>query len=163
MKFSITSTLVSLLAIAASGVLAQDAASITAPTAGQHIAPGSNFTFSFSGRADYGVSSYAYSVWLLNSTAVGEKVKFEDVFTNGWYFGRYDYANYPAVPYTTAPAPAELTMPDFSKAPGGWGSGKSVSNYNASLVVIEEWADGTGSVGRNFGFTGVHVVYNATK
>jgi len=161
MKFSVTNAFVSLLAVA-SGALAQTKGSITAPTPGQHIAPGQAFDFSYFGRADYGVSSYDYSVWLLNSDVLGKPFSFQDVFTNGWYFGRYDYANYPAVPYVTHPAPAQLTMPDFSQAQGGWGSGQSASNVNLTLVVIEEYADGSGSVGRKLGTSGVTVTYNAT-
>lgn len=33
-------------------------------------------------------------------------------------------------------------MPDFSKAPGGFGSGASAANVSCFLVVIEEYATG---------------------
>lgn len=48
-----------------------------------------------------------------------------------------------AVPYAKNPAPAQLTMPDFSKSPGGFGAGQSASNVNFTLLVVEEYADGS--------------------
>ncbi|TCD62993.1 hypothetical protein EIP91_006152 [Steccherinum ochraceum] len=152
-------SLVAVLALVPAA-LAQEKGSITAPTPGQHIAPGQNFTFKYFGRADYGVSSYDYSVWLVNSTVFDKKLSFEDVFTNGWFFGRYDYANYPAVPYSTHPAPKQLSMPNFTKPQGGFGAGQTASKVNFTLLVIEEYADGGGSVGRKLGTAGVPIVYN---
>lgn len=90
MKFS----LLPLLALVGA-VAAQDKGSVTAPAAGTAIAPGSQFNFTFFGRADYGVSSYAYSVYLVGADALEKPLAFADVFTNGHFFGRYDYANYP--------------------------------------------------------------------
>lgn len=48
-----------------------------------------------------------------------------------------------AVPYETHPAPAQLTMPDFSKSLGGWGSGQAAGNVNFTLFVFEEYGDGS--------------------
>lgn len=50
-----------------------------------------------------------------------------------------------AVPYAKNPPPAQFTMPDFSKAPGGFAAGASASDLPVQLVVVEEW--GTGQVG----------------
>ena len=95
MKLSSFTSLLS-IPLLVSTALAQDPGSILFPTPNQTIAPGSNFTFTYFGRADYGVSSYAYSVWLLNSDVVNTSVpSVADLFTEGWYFGRFDYANYP--------------------------------------------------------------------
>lgn len=52
-----------------------------------------------------------------------------------------------AVPYAKNPAPALLTMPDFSVAPGGFAAGKSASDEPMRIMVIEEWGNGEVSLG----------------
>lgn len=50
---------------------------------------------------------------------------------------------YTAVPYPKDPAPAQLTMPDFSKnALAGWSAGESAHDLQLQLLVIEEWGNG---------------------
>ncbi|KAI0366898.1 hypothetical protein BV20DRAFT_971200 [Pilatotrama ljubarskyi] len=83
-------------------------------------------------------STYAASVWLI--TDVPSSLAPTDVFMGGHFFGRFDYANYPAVPYPKNPAPPQLTMPDFSKSPGGFGGAHSASDQTVQLAVLEEWA-----------------------
>lgn len=70
---------------------------ISSPAAGTAIAPGSNFTFTYHPRADYGVSTYWYHVFLLDEAATKTSLgPFPmDIFSTGYYFGRYDYPNYP--------------------------------------------------------------------
>ncbi|KAH8104703.1 hypothetical protein BXZ70DRAFT_922062 [Cristinia sonorae] len=161
MKFSVSKSLLALLAVA-SGVVAQDKGSIVKPAAGTALVPGQPFDFEYFGLADYGVSSYAYSVWLLTADVVDKPLTVSKAFTSGVFLGRFDYPNYPAVPYAAHPAPAQLTTPDFSKAQGGWGSGLSASNVNLTLAVFEETADGAGSIGHKISFAAVPVIYNAT-
>ncbi|EIW59691.1 uncharacterized protein TRAVEDRAFT_121678 [Trametes versicolor FP-101664 SS1] len=111
---------------------------IEQPAAGAHIAPGESFDFSYLPSADYCRSTYAFSVWLV--TDVPASLAPMDVFMGGHFFGRFDFPNYPAVPYPKNPAPAQLTMPDFSKAPGGFGSPQTASDKTVQLAVLEEWA-----------------------
>ncbi|KAJ3491681.1 hypothetical protein NLI96_g534 [Meripilus lineatus] len=123
--------------------------SILTPRPGTKILPGAQFNFSYFGRADYGVSSYNYHVWLLGDQVssdgfmggLGGSSGGKDSYIHGWYFGRFDYQNWPAVPYPKNPAPTQLTMPDFSKDQGGWGAGKAGSNVKFNLVVYEEYDD----------------------
>lgn len=68
---------------------------INLPTAGTQIAPGANFTFSYNSIADYGRSSYALHVWLLADDAMGKELTPASLFTSGYFFGRFDFANYP--------------------------------------------------------------------
>ncbi len=119
---------------------------IVLPHPGTHIAPGAAFNFSYEIRGDYCTSSYAYSVFLVTDTPTAFAPS--DVFMGGHFFGRYDAPNYPAVPYPKNPAPAQLTMPNFSQSQGGWGSPQSASDKTWQLAVIEEWdgCDATVSV-----------------
>lgn len=69
---------------------------IVQPQSGTTIAPGAQFNFSYLGRADYGVSSYNFHVWLVGDQELlsgnpGNK----DLYTTGWYFGTFDYQNWP--------------------------------------------------------------------
>ncbi|CAL1712867.1 unnamed protein product [Somion occarium] len=139
-----------------------DPPTIDHPAPGTHIAPGAAFDFSYNGLADYGKSSYGFHVWLLGDDALNKTLSPTDFFTNGYYFGKFDYPNYPAIPYAQHPAPAQFIMPDFSKPQGGFGGGKAVSDYKFQFVVFEEWADGAGEVGRKLAVTANEIIYNAT-
>ncbi|KAI8986220.1 hypothetical protein BD414DRAFT_529265 [Trametes punicea] len=169
MKFSlITALAASLSLVASSPVATRDTSDpphgqIIAPTAGQHIAPGATFDFTYQGSADYCRSTYAYSVWLV--TDVPTSFAPSDVFGGGYFFGRYDFPNYPAVPYPKNPAPPQLTMPDFSISAGGFGPSQTATNQTVQFAVVEEWAGcGTdGPLGMTFSLTYVPVVYNATS
>ncbi|KAJ7459955.1 hypothetical protein FB451DRAFT_566895 [Mycena latifolia] len=133
---------------------------IISPADGTVIAPGQAFDFVYDSMADFGVTSYNYTVWLLTS-----KPKFFAPSTNfgeGHYFGRFAEPNFPGNPNPPNTPPAQLVMPDFSKNPGGWGAGASDSNAHFALVVIEEYATGTGSVGSRMTLAINHIVYNAT-
>ena len=48
------------------------------------------------------------------------------------------YSTYSGVPYATNPAPAQLTMPDFSKTPT---NAKTYSNVPFYLTVVETYLD----------------------
>ncbi|OJT13825.1 hypothetical protein TRAPUB_9595 [Trametes pubescens] len=69
-----------------------------------------------------------------------------------------------AVPYPKNPAPAQLTMPDFSKAPGGFGSAQTASDQTVQLAVLEEWSgcETDTPLGSAMSLTYVPVIYNAT-
>ncbi|KAJ7784451.1 hypothetical protein B0H16DRAFT_1296935 [Mycena metata] len=145
---------------------------IVAPADGTSIAPGETFAFSYNSMADFGVSSYNYTVWLFTSvpTSFAQSVD----FAQGHYFGRFAEPNFPGTkkklitsqkgnPSPPNIAPANLTMPDFSKNPGGFGTGASESNGHFALVVMEEYATGAGSVGSRLTLAINRIVYNATK
>ena len=86
-----------------------------------------------------------------------------------------------ANPSPTNAPPVNLTMPDFSILPGGWGAGKSVQNLDIWLSVLEEWRDCDVSspffrlpalisciilqpqVGNTISFTANHLIYNVTS
>ena len=72
---------------------------INQPTPFTQIAPGANFTFSYNSLGDYGRSSYAYHVWLLADDAMDKPLAPASLFTSGYYFGRFDFANYPGGSY----------------------------------------------------------------
>jgi hypothetical protein len=103
-----------------------------------------------------------FSVFLLTSvpTSFSQSVDFAE----GHFFGRFAEPNFPGNyhyfigalnsmihhhllkkgnPSPKNVAPATLTMPDFSKSPGGWGTGMSDSNKDFALIVMEEYATGT--------------------
>ncbi|KAJ7069686.1 hypothetical protein C8F01DRAFT_523324 [Mycena amicta] len=134
--------------------------SIVAPAEGTNIAPGQAFDFAYSTMADYGVSSYNYTVWLF--TSMPTSFVQSPNFGEGYFFGRFAEPNYPGNPNPKNPAPPTLTMPDFSKNPGGFGSGAVESNGEFTLLVMEEYATGAGSVGSRLALAMNRIVYNAT-
>ncbi|KAJ6605646.1 hypothetical protein B0H10DRAFT_1922686 [Mycena sp. CBHHK59/15] len=137
---------------------------ISTPVNGAVIAPGAAFDFRYNTMADYGVTSYNYSVWLL--TSMPTTFEQSTNFAEGHFFGRFAEPNYPGMrvcnPSPKNPAPAQLIMPDFSKNPGGWGAGASDSNGQFALVVMEEYANGSGSVGSRLALAVNSIVYNGT-
>ncbi|EKM52084.1 uncharacterized protein PHACADRAFT_262548 [Phanerochaete carnosa HHB-10118-sp] len=166
--FPLVVSLLSLLFLAASSLSAPTTqyGTITAPASGTAVMPGANFTFSYFPHADYGISSFAYQVWLLAVPAAAggvEQLSFSTPGVSGYYFGRFDYPNYPAVPYAQNPAPPQLTMPDFSKMPAGWAAGETASNLSMQLTVVEEWGDSTPTVGRQLSVASAIIMYNATS
>ena len=94
---AIFTLLVPALAVAVPQARDEVKGTISVPAAGTAIAPGSNFTFQYTPRADYGVSTFYYHVFLLDEAATvdGSEPTPIDVFSTGYYFGRYDYPNYP--------------------------------------------------------------------
>ncbi|KAJ7134726.1 hypothetical protein C8R44DRAFT_829132 [Mycena epipterygia] len=136
------------------------AGTITSPADGTVIAPGQAFDFQYETMADFGVTSYNFTVWLLTSmpTSFAPSTNFGE----GHFFGRFAEPNFPGNPSPKNPPPAQLIMPDFSANPGGWGTGASDSNGSFALVVLEEYATGTGSVGSRLTFAMNKIVYNGT-
>lgn len=66
---------------------------IISPSNGTHIAPGAAFDFSYGSIADYGASSYNYTVWLL--TGLPTSLLPSETWGTGHYFGRFAQPNYP--------------------------------------------------------------------
>ncbi|TDL23293.1 hypothetical protein BD410DRAFT_721613 [Rickenella mellea] len=136
---------------------------ITVPANGTAIAPGANFDFTYNVHSDYCVSSYNFTVWLLTSPP-------ESILAGtatGHFFGRFAAATYPkrvtANPNPSNPVPPQLTMPNFSKSPGGFGVGASRSNAVVYLAVIEEWDTCSPTFGKQLTVAVNNLVYNATK
>lgn len=69
---------------------------IVSPASGTVIAPGSAFDFLYTTRADYGISSYNFTVMLL--TTLPTSFATSDAFGTGYYFGRFAEPNYPGMP-----------------------------------------------------------------
>ncbi|EEB89748.1 hypothetical protein MPER_12123 [Moniliophthora perniciosa FA553] len=145
--------------VAASPVARSFHSEIVKPAPGTTIAPGQAFDFQYHGVADYSISGYNYSVWLFTELPSGFPSG-EDVGA-GEFLGRFDYPNYPGVPYATHPAPAQLVMPDFSRYYSGFGGGDYASDRKVYLAVLEEYKSG-----KSFGFrlqlTYNELIYNST-
>ncbi|KZT73919.1 hypothetical protein DAEQUDRAFT_721410 [Daedalea quercina L-15889] len=155
MKFTtLTSALACVVSVLAQGTINQ-------PVAWTAIAPSSVFNFSYSINADYCKSSYGYAVYIVTETPVNTEPAQQ--YMSGYYLGHYDAENYPAVPYPTNPAPPNFTMPNFADSQGGFGAGKSASNATFNIMVMEEWDDCEGALGRKISMTMNPVVYNATE
>ncbi|THV03896.1 hypothetical protein K435DRAFT_791468 [Dendrothele bispora CBS 962.96] len=159
-------TILPLLALLASAAPAvpskrQDTSgTIVLPTEGTVINPGQAFDFSYDARGDYGVTSYNYTVFLFTSTP-GSFSPSEE-FARGHFFGRFSNPNFPGNPNPSNPPPAQLIMPDFSKNPGGFGTGAVDSDGKFQIAVLEEYADGDGTVGLRMSLAMTSVVYNAS-
>ncbi|EPQ54454.1 hypothetical protein GLOTRDRAFT_139041 [Gloeophyllum trabeum ATCC 11539] len=134
---------------------------IVKPSSGDTIAPGQAFDFQYNTRADYGSSSYNFTVWLVTSPATSMSPS--DEWMQGHYFGRFQEANYPAVPYPTNPPPSQLVMPNLAQSPGGFGAGATAVDATFYLVVLEEWDSGDGALGAKIGLSMVPIIYNATS
>ncbi|KAF7314473.1 hypothetical protein MKEN_00920300 [Mycena kentingensis (nom. inval.)] len=135
---------------------------IVSPANGTPISPGATFDFEYTTMADFGVSSYNYTVWLLTSAPSTVFAQSQN-FAGGYFFGRFSQPNFPGNPDPKNPPPETLTMPDFSKNPGGFGVGAPMTNGAFSLVVMEEYASGDGSVGMRIALAMNKIVYNATR
>lgn len=76
--------------------------SIEKPLPGTAIAPSTKFDFQYLPLADYGVSTFYYHVWLLDVASLDGTAylaqPFSSLFSSGYYFGRFDYPNYPGMP-----------------------------------------------------------------
>ncbi|KAF9267336.1 hypothetical protein L218DRAFT_894502 [Marasmius fiardii PR-910] len=134
---------------------------IVKPASGTVIAPGQTFDFLYDTKADYGISSYNFDVYLFTSKPSGFAV--DEDWATGHYYGRWALPNYPGNPSPSNLPPAQLTMPDFSKNPGGFGAGASTSNQTVYLAVLEEYATGTGSVGLRLSLALTELIYNGTS
>ncbi|KAI0662078.1 hypothetical protein C8Q70DRAFT_962497 [Cubamyces menziesii] len=142
---------------------------ILEPAAGAHIAPGAAFNFTYQGSGDYCRSSYAYSVWLITDMPTsfapvdvftaghffgrydlpnypGEQRPLAQTRPMGalgcdvQHMILMPLPSFLAVPYPKNPAPPQLTMPDFSVSPGGFGPSQTATNKTVQLAVLEEWA-----------------------
>ncbi|KAJ7175961.1 hypothetical protein C8R46DRAFT_1030913 [Mycena filopes] len=156
----LTSTLALLLASFASFSSASTPA-IVQPADGTSIAPGATFPFEYHSIADYGTSSYNYSVYLLTSPPPAAFAPSE-TFAAGHYFGRFAEPNYPGNPNPPNTPPAQLVMPNFSIPPGGFGAGASVTNATFYIAVFEEYSNGEGVIGNRISYTANKIIYNAT-
>ncbi|KAJ8080474.1 hypothetical protein AAF712_003115 [Marasmius tenuissimus] len=134
---------------------------IVKPESGSVIAPGQSFDFLYDTKADYGVSSFNFNVYLFTSKPAGWFV--DEDFATGHFYGRWALPNYPGNPSPTNQPPTQLVMPDFSKNPGGFGAGAPASNQTVYLAVMEEYATGTGSVGMRVSLAINELVYNGTS
>ncbi|KAK7048465.1 hypothetical protein R3P38DRAFT_3174720 [Favolaschia claudopus] len=134
---------------------------IVLPPDGAVIAPGEEFAFEYDCMADFGISSYNFTVWLV--TSFPKSMSPSNNFAEGHYFGRFGQPNYPGNPSPKNPPPATLTMPDFSKNPGGFGTGAVDSDGQFALIVMEEYATGEASIGSRFTLAVNRIVYNGTK
>ncbi|KAF8964344.1 hypothetical protein BDZ97DRAFT_1919035 [Flammula alnicola] len=133
---------------------------INAPSNGTVIKPGATFDFSYQSIADYGTSSYNYTVWLFTSPP-SEFVPLNN-YAAGYYFGRYAQPNYPGNPNPPNPPPKQLTMPNFATLKKGFGSGAQAHNATFYLTVLEEYGTGTGSLGYRISLVFNRVLYNVT-
>ncbi|GBE85067.1 hypothetical protein BKA93DRAFT_733296 [Sparassis latifolia] len=133
---------------------------ISAPAPYTPVAPGSAFNFSYNAHADYCISSFSFTAYVITEPPTS-LIETGD-FMGGYTFGTYQEENYPAVPWPTNPPPSQLTMPDFSTVESGWGRGFNCTNCTFYITVLEEWDDCAGALGRKFGLASVPVIYNAT-
>ncbi|KAF9067128.1 hypothetical protein BDP27DRAFT_1329308 [Rhodocollybia butyracea] len=133
---------------------------ISSPPNGALINPGAWFDFLYNSRADYGITSLNYTVFLVTSAPVSLVPSAE--FATGHFFGRFAEPNYPGNPNPSNTPPAQLVMPDFAQSPGGFGVGKGISNATFYLVVLEEYVDGTATVGAQMSLTANEIIYNGT-
>lgn len=156
-----TSFLLASAALVSAAPSTYPAGVIVAPANGTAIAPGQAFDFTYNAHGDYCISSYNYSVWLLTEKPSGFAPS--ENFASGYFFGTFDEANYPAVPYAQNPAPAQLTMPDFSQNQGGFGAGQNASDVTVYVMVWEEWAQCEGALGKRISLALNNVIYNATS
>ncbi|KAH8109798.1 hypothetical protein DFH11DRAFT_904410 [Phellopilus nigrolimitatus] len=131
---------------------------ISDPANGTTIMPGAAFAFLYNPRADYCLSSYNFTVWLLTAPPQGMLAGTQ----TGHYFGRFAYSTYTNQDPPN-PAPSELTMPDFAKSPGGFGAGASASAKTMYLSVVEEWSSCDPTVGNNLSMAANNIVYNDTS
>ncbi|TFK35237.1 hypothetical protein BDQ12DRAFT_668732 [Crucibulum laeve] len=134
--------------------------SIVYPAPGSVIMPGASFDFKYQSIADYGISSYNFTVWLY-TTPPADFAPLKN-YASGYFFGRFAEPNYPGNPSPQNPAPGQLTMPNFAKLGGGFGVGSEVENATFYLAVLEEYGTGQGSVGYNISLVYNKVRYNVT-
>ncbi|KAJ7784454.1 hypothetical protein B0H16DRAFT_298597 [Mycena metata] len=136
------------------------APAIIQPADNTAIAPGASFPFEYLSIADYGTSSYNYSVYLITSPP--DAFAPSQTFASGHYFGRFGAPNYPGNPNPKNTAPSQLVMPNFSLPPGGFGAGAFATNATFYLAVFEEYSNGDGVIGNRISFTSNRIIYNAT-
>jgi len=163
MLFSVLATLVASASavLALPGDLTKRAnPGINAPASGTVIQPNETFDFSYQSVGDYCASAYNTTVFLLTSlpTSFAPSADWAD----GHYFGRFDWANYPTDPVPSHPLPSSFVMPDFSIAPGGFGTGATGSNVTMYLIVLEEYSTCTGVLGDRIAFSMNQIIYNQT-
>jgi len=134
---------------------------ILSPKNGSTIAPNAHFDFNYQSVADYGISSYNYTVWLF--TKRPSYFEASERFAEGYYFGRFAQPNNPGNPYPPNQPPSQLTMPDCSKLGGGFGVGAHANHTKVYIAVIEEYETGDPSLGYRMSLTMNEVIYNGTS
>jgi len=133
---------------------------IVKPANGSFIAPNANFDFQYHSIADYGTSSFNYSVFLFTSPP--RSFVPSESFATGYHFGRFAQPNYPGNPSPQNTPPSTLKMPDFSKLGRGWGAGAPATHAMFYLAVIEEYETGSPSIGFRMSLTVNEIIYNGT-
>ncbi|KAJ7288230.1 hypothetical protein C8J57DRAFT_1279478 [Mycena rebaudengoi] len=134
---------------------------ITHPAKGSIIAPDAFFEFKYRSMADYGTSSYNFTVWLFTSPP--RFFQPSKTFATGFHLGRFSQANYPANMHPQNPPPSLLKMPDVSKLGGGWGVGANITHATFYLAVIEEYGNGAPSMGYRMSLAVNEIIYNGTR
>ncbi|KAG6814229.1 hypothetical protein H0H92_015344 [Tricholoma furcatifolium] len=135
---------------------------IISPSEGDVIVAGSQFPFQYRTTADYGISSYNYTVWLF--TTPPTTVEPSNLFATGYFFGRFSQPNYPGGhcnPYPQNQPPSAFIMPNFSKGLGGFGAGSSNKTQECYFVVLEEYGTGVAAAGSRISWTETKIIYIA--
>ncbi|KAJ6605689.1 hypothetical protein B0H10DRAFT_2311611 [Mycena sp. CBHHK59/15] len=114
------------------------------PAKGSVIAPNTFFNFNYHSIADYGTSSYNFTVWLFTSPP--RFFEPSENFATGYHLGRFSQPNFPGNMHPHNLPPTRFQMPDFSKLGGGYGVGSPASHATFYFAVIEEYGDGAVSV-----------------
>ncbi|KAI5121339.1 hypothetical protein M0805_000647 [Coniferiporia weirii] len=130
---------------------------ITSPANGTNILPGTAFDFEYTQRSDYCLTSHNFTAWLLasppSSVLAGT--------ASGYFFGRFSYATFEDTDPPN-PAPAQLTMPDFSVS-GGFSAGATAVAQPMYFTVLEEWNSCDPVLGSNFSLAVNSIIYNGTN
>ena len=109
---------------------------IASPKNGTHVKPGAKFPFSYIPLGDYCQTSRIYNIYVYTSKP--KSFAPAQTWITGTFLGQYSANEEGSIPGPDGPS--SLTMPDFSKSPGGFGSGKTASNIPVYLTVLEETA-----------------------
>ena len=109
---------------------------IASPTNGTHVAPGARFAFDYIPLGDYCATSRIINVYMYTSKP--KNFAPAQTWITGTFLGQYSANEEGSIPGPNLPA--TLTMPDFSKSPGGFGTGKTATNIPVYLTILEETA-----------------------
>ncbi|KAI0782181.1 hypothetical protein C8Q75DRAFT_737699 [Abortiporus biennis] len=134
---------------------------VSAPTPGEDIAPGSTFSFHWQENTwcNSGYSSFtAYLYPGDNSAAPGiNDVSDSGVLENALFnFGTYVVANF-GLPRMGTPPPSALAMPDLSAV-----NGESFTNANFFITLVENYFGCPPDISVEYGLISIPIVYNGT-
>ncbi|KAI5121340.1 hypothetical protein M0805_000648 [Coniferiporia weirii] len=130
---------------------------ISQPANGTNILPGAAFDFEYTPRGDYCLLSHNYTVWVLASPPASVLAG----TASGYFFGRFSSASSVNTDPSN-PAPAQLTMPDFS-ASTGFSDGATAVAQPMYFTVLEEWNSCDPVLGSNFSLAVNTIIYNGTN